>query len=60
MANLIDRFVNEDEGQDLIEYAMVGGLVALAVVGAVTLFQQELSALYGRIRTRLTTVAPTT
>lgn len=59
MANLIGRFVKEDQGQDLIEYAMVGGLVALAVVGAVTAFQGELSALYDRIKTKLATVATT-
>ena len=60
MTHLIERFVKEDEGQDLIEYAMVGGLVALAVVGAVTTFRGELIALYGRIQGQLAKIAPAT
>ena len=31
MKNLFVRFVREDAGQDLIEYAMIATLVALAV-----------------------------
>jgi Flp pilus assembly pilin Flp len=35
MKNLFVRFVREEEGQDLIEYAMLATLIALAVgVGA--------------------------
>jgi Flp pilus assembly pilin Flp len=35
MKNLIARFVREDAGQDLIEYALLGSFVALAAyVGA--------------------------
>lgn len=38
--------VRADEGQDLAEYAILVGLIALAVVGAVTLFGAQLVALY--------------
>ena len=35
MENVIARFVREDEGQDLIEYALLGAFVSLAAaVGA--------------------------
>jgi pilus assembly protein Flp/PilA len=34
---LFKRFVRDDEGQDLVEYAMLLGLIALVCVGAVTL-----------------------
>jgi pilus assembly protein Flp/PilA len=38
MKSLITRFVREEEGQDLIEYAMLATLIALAVgVGATAL-----------------------
>ena len=30
MRNLLARFVREDEGQDLIEYALLGAFVSLA------------------------------
>ncbi len=36
MKNLFNRFVREEEGQDLIEYALLVGLVALVAVSAVT------------------------
>lgn len=41
------------KGQGMTEYALIIGLVALVVMAAVTLFQQELSALFDRIRAAL-------
>lgn len=38
-----------DEGQDLAEYAILIGLVALVVIGAVTLFGSQLVSFYGSI-----------
>lgn len=38
-----------EDGQDLAEYAILVGLIALAVVGAVTLFGGQLVTLYGTI-----------
>jgi len=38
MANLLARLVREDEGQDLIEYAMLAAFVSVvAIVGAILL-----------------------
>ena len=34
---LLVRFVREDKGQDLIEYALLAGLIALVSVVAITL-----------------------
>ena len=39
-------WLEADEGQDLAEYAILIGLIALAVVGAVTLFGGQLVATY--------------
>ncbi len=36
MKNLFNRFVREEEGQDLIEYALLAGLISLASVVAIT------------------------
>jgi len=36
MKSLIIRFVREDAGQDLIEYALLAGLISLASVVAIT------------------------
>jgi len=45
--------VKEDSGQDLIEYALVGGLIVLAVVGTIDLMGDKLAALYSAMNTKL-------
>ena len=42
-----------DDGQDLAEYAILVGLIALVVVGAVTLFGGQLVAAYNAIAATL-------
>jgi pilus assembly protein Flp/PilA len=32
MKNLVLRFINDDNGQDLIEYALLAALIALAAI----------------------------
>lgn len=39
----------QEEGQDLAEYAVLIGLIALVVVGAVTVFGGQLAAFYNWI-----------
>jgi len=46
MPTLIHRFVREDQGQDLVEYAMLLALIALVVVGGVTTFGTAISNWY--------------
>jgi len=36
MKNLLGRFVREDEGQDLIEYGLLAGIITTLVVAAIT------------------------
>jgi len=36
MKSLVIRFIREDRGQDLIEYALLAGLISLASVVAIT------------------------
>lgn len=40
------RFVREDEGQDLIEYALLAGFISLVCVLAITTIGQNLDLLY--------------
>ena len=46
MKNLIARFVRDEQGQDLIEYALLAGFVSLAVVTIVTQLGGSLNTLY--------------
>ena len=46
MKTLFNRFLAEDEGQDLIEYALLAGLISLVCVLAITNAGQKVSALF--------------
>ncbi len=49
MKNLINRFVKEEDGQDLIEYALLAGLISLVCVLAITAAGTKVSALFGKV-----------
>jgi pilus assembly protein Flp/PilA len=55
MQNLIARFVREEEGQDLIEYAMLATLVALVVGIGATALGTNLNTWYDKMATKVTT-----
>jgi len=46
MKGLVVRLVRNDEGQDLIEYVLIGTLVSIAVVAGATLLGTNLDAWY--------------
>ncbi|HET6360944.1 MAG TPA: Flp family type IVb pilin [Gemmatimonadota bacterium] len=46
-------WMTADDGQDLAEYALLVALIALAVIGAVTLFGGQLVAAYNAIAATL-------
>ena len=49
MKNLFNRIAREESGQDLIEYALLAGLISLASIAAIT-------TLGGNIQTKFTDV----
>jgi pilus assembly protein Flp/PilA len=51
MSNLFCRFVREDAGQDLVEYAMLIALIALAVVAGVGALATAINTQYNNIST---------
>jgi pilus assembly protein Flp/PilA len=56
MVNLIARFrslVRDDKGQDLIEYALIAGLVSLVAVGAMTTAGESVQTIWNNITTSL-------
>jgi pilus assembly protein Flp/PilA len=46
MENLIARVVREEEGQDLIEYALLAGFISVALVAILTTISGQLVTLY--------------
>jgi pilus assembly protein Flp/PilA len=53
MKALLHRFVREEEGQDLIEYALLAGFISLAAVGSVTSVGTALDGLYDNVKTQV-------
>jgi pilus assembly protein Flp/PilA len=49
MKNLFVRFVREEEGQDLTEYAMLVAFIAFVVLVGVTLFGTNLRAWWNTV-----------
>ena len=51
MKNLMARFVREEQGQDLIEYLLLGSLIALVVTVGVGALGTSIDQWYTRVAT---------
>jgi pilus assembly protein Flp/PilA len=47
------RFIKDEEGVTAIEYALIASLIAVAIIGAVTLLGSDLSAKFNTIANKL-------
>jgi pilus assembly protein Flp/PilA len=54
MTNLIQRFIRDEEGQDLVEYAFLLAFIALIAVAGVTLVGTSITNVYNSITGQLT------
>jgi len=57
MTGLMKRWFVADEGQDLLEYALLVALIALVCVGAITLAGANVNTIFGRIAAALAPAA---
>ena len=53
MKSLFNRFVREDQGQDLIEYALLAGFISLVAVVAITNVGKGVNGVYKNIDTQV-------
>lgn len=53
MKNMLRRFVREEEGQDLIEYALLAGFISLIAVAAITTLGQSVNQVYVDVDTKM-------
>ena len=53
MKNLFNRFVHEEHGQDLIEYALLAGFISLVAVVMVTNIGANLNTLYDKVNSKV-------
>jgi len=56
MKNLIIRFLKEEDGQDLVEYALIVAAVGLALITTVTQLQVAIVSLYTSITGDLSSI----
>jgi pilus assembly protein Flp/PilA len=57
MKNLFARFMKEDEGQDLIEYALLAALIAIASIATMNALAGGISSKFGTINSTLGTAS---
>lgn len=50
------KFLRDEDGVTAIEYGLIAGLVAIAIILALTTLGTDLSGLFGRISGKLSTV----
>jgi pilus assembly protein Flp/PilA len=53
----LQTLTRNDEGQDLLEYALLVALIALVAVGAITLAGTNVNVIFGKIATALAPAA---
>jgi pilus assembly protein Flp/PilA len=51
--HLLKRFLRDEDGQDLIEYALLAALIAVALTGAITGIQTAISGQFQSVGTAL-------
>ena len=52
MKNLIAQFVRDDEGQDVIEYALLAAFLVVVVATIISTVGTDLVAIYGKVKTQ--------
>jgi len=56
MKTMFKRFVREEAGQDLIEYALLAGFISLVAVVAITNVGTGVNSVYGNIQTQVSKI----
>ena len=54
---LVKRIAREDEGQDMVEYALILGLISIIAVVAVTTTGTSISTIWTNVANAVTTAA---
>lgn len=53
MTNMIKNFWKDEEGATAIEYGLIAGLIAVAIIGTISALGTDLGALFARVSTGL-------
>ncbi len=53
MTDLLKRFIHEEEGQGMAEYGLILALVAIVVIGALTVMGEQIRNKFNEVATEL-------
>jgi pilus assembly protein Flp/PilA len=53
MEALLNRFVNEESGQDLIEYGLLIGIITTGAIASITAIGPKVSAYFTNLNSKL-------
>ena len=56
MKAVLGRFMKDESGQGMVEYALIVALVAIGLIAILTIFRNEIGALFNTSRNRLNNV----
>ncbi len=54
LGKILTAFLDGESGQDLVEYALIAGLVALSVIAGVSSVASGVSSVFSAVGTKLT------
>ena len=54
---MLKRFWKEEEGQDLIEYALLAGFIIVVTAATLLTIGQSVSTIYSKVNTNVSTAA---
>ncbi len=57
-SRITSRLVRDEEGATAVEYGLIVGLIAVAIIGAVVLMSGALQDMFGAIQTSLEDATP--
>ena len=58
MTGVVERFVSEEDGADLLEYAFIVGLVAVGCLVGMTNLSGGLTGFFDSVKTKLAGIVP--
>lgn len=58
MKELITRLISEEDGQNLVEYALLAGLVSIVAIAAITASGESIQSIWAAIQTKLAGAVP--
>jgi len=53
MSGILSRFVRDESGATAIEYGLIAALIAVVIIGAVTLVGTKLSTTFNTVSTKV-------